>query len=242
MDHDYIASRQIVEHYVAGRLSDDESARFEEHMIGCPDCQGEVSMANELKLGLEDAAAAGEWRRLAKKGRFAWLRNAFSFPAPAWALAGVLIVLLPAWLLMRSMESRNAQLSTEVAELRNRPVQPAAPSAAGVPILTLSMSRGVSDGNEPVPQLRIEPGQTDVILALEYIHDPSVKFYRATIERPDNAKVAVVDSLPLTSADTIGVRMQSQALTPGRYRVVLEGVNADGRAAPLGRFEFEVIL
>jgi hypothetical protein len=241
MDHHYIASHQIVELYVSGRLADDQSAAFEEHLIECRECQEDVSLANDLKLGLEDAAAAGEWKRSAERGLAAWLRQAFASPAPAWALAGVLITLLPAWLLLRSLDQRNVQLSAEMAELRNRPAPPSPPSAAGVPVLSLSLSRGVGRGKEPVPQVRVDPGQTAIVLALEYIHDPAVKSYRATLERADHTLLAAIDSLSPMSTDTIGVQVQSRVLSPGRYSVALTGVNASGRAAPLGRFEFEVV-
>jgi Putative zinc-finger len=64
MDHDYINEHGVVSGYVAGRLSPEERAGFEEHFLDCRQCLEQIEVTSELREGLrqvakEDAARAG---------------------------------------------------------------------------------------------------------------------------------------------------------------------------------------
>jgi hypothetical protein len=64
MDHDYINEHGVVALYVAGKLSPEERARFEEHFVDCRQCLEQIELTGELRDGLrqvakEDAARAG---------------------------------------------------------------------------------------------------------------------------------------------------------------------------------------
>jgi hypothetical protein len=64
MDHDYINEHGVVALYVAGRLSPEERAGFEEHFVDCRQCLEQIELTGELRDGLrqvakEDAARAG---------------------------------------------------------------------------------------------------------------------------------------------------------------------------------------
>ena len=64
MDHDYINEHGVVALYVAGRLSPEERAGFEEHFVDCRQCLEQIEVTGELRDGLrqvakEDAARAG---------------------------------------------------------------------------------------------------------------------------------------------------------------------------------------
>src|ERR1700723_2225071 len=64
MDHDYINEHGVVSLYVAGRLSPEERAGFEEHFVDCRQCLDQIEVTGELRDGLrqvakEDAARAG---------------------------------------------------------------------------------------------------------------------------------------------------------------------------------------
>ena len=64
MDHDYINEHGVVALYVAGRLSPEERAGFEEHFVDCRQCLKQIEVTGELRDGLrqvakEDAARAG---------------------------------------------------------------------------------------------------------------------------------------------------------------------------------------
>ena len=64
MDHDYINEHGVVALYVAGRLSPEERAGFEEHFVDCRQCLEQIEVTGELRDGLrqvakEDAARGG---------------------------------------------------------------------------------------------------------------------------------------------------------------------------------------
>jgi hypothetical protein len=67
MDHDYINERGVVSLYVAGKLSPEELARFEDHFVDCRQCLEQIEVTGELRQGLrqvakEDAAGRGAAR------------------------------------------------------------------------------------------------------------------------------------------------------------------------------------
>jgi|SRR5580658_2688098 hypothetical protein len=67
MDHDYINERGVVSLYVAGKLSPEELARFEDHFVDCRQCLEQIEVTGELREGLrqvakEDAAGRGAAR------------------------------------------------------------------------------------------------------------------------------------------------------------------------------------
>lgn len=236
MDHEYIASNEIVERYVAGRLPEDEAGRLEEHLLECRACQDDVETIRDLRRGLEEAAAAGEWRQPVLQTVPWWRR--FAIPAPAWALAGVLIAALPAFLVLHSENLRIAQLRASNDSLQREAVANKTREAMGVPLLTLSLSRGAGDG--AVPQVRLAPAQSALVLAIEYVPDPFVKAYHATLEGPGDRKIVVPDPLTAVAPDVLGVEFRRSILTPGRYTLILSGADASGRSAILGRFGFEI--
>ncbi len=237
MDHEYIASHEIVEHYVTGRLPEDEAERLEDHLLECRACQDEVETIRDLRRGLEEAAATGKWERMAAPAVPWWKK--FAIPAPAWALAGVLIAALPAFLVLRSEDLRIARLSASNDSLQRGAAANKAREAMGVPLLSLSLSRGAGDG--AVPTVRLSAAQTALVLAIDYVPDPLVKVYHATLEGPGNKKIVVPDPLTAVAPDVLGIEFQRSVLTSGRYTLVLTGVDASGRSATLGRFGFEIM-
>jgi Putative zinc-finger len=52
MDHKHIEQFDLVSRYVMGRLAPEESARFEEHFIDCPECIDRLTLTRELRDGL----------------------------------------------------------------------------------------------------------------------------------------------------------------------------------------------
>ena len=64
MDHDYIDEHGLVALYVAGKLSAEQRAGFEEHFVDCRQCLEQIEVTGELREGLrqvakEDAAGPG---------------------------------------------------------------------------------------------------------------------------------------------------------------------------------------
>jgi len=56
MDHDYINEHGVVSLYVAGKLSPEERAGFEEHFVDCQQCLEQIEVTAELREGLRQVA------------------------------------------------------------------------------------------------------------------------------------------------------------------------------------------
>ncbi|HEX7180782.1 MAG TPA: zf-HC2 domain-containing protein [Thermoanaerobaculia bacterium] len=113
MDHSEIQERGLVELYHRGLLPPDEEALFEEHFVGCPECQEQLVYARGFQKGLKTLAAEDAARTVVQAGLLAWLARRGRL---AGLLAAVLVLaaLLPAFWLA----ARNRDLRASAAEAR----------------------------------------------------------------------------------------------------------------------------
>jgi hypothetical protein len=77
------------EKYSMGRLSEEEEARCEEHLLVCATCRQQVDSADQYVGAMKSAAAATAEMRPRRKSRFSW-----SVVRPVWALGLALLVLV----------------------------------------------------------------------------------------------------------------------------------------------------
>jgi hypothetical protein len=105
MDHSYIDEHNVVARYGMGKLSSEESARFEEHFVDCPQCLEQLETTHDLKqafrtLVAEDAAHTGFIGTPAKPLRRA---SAGWRPGLVALAACLLVIALSAVLLVRQL-------------------------------------------------------------------------------------------------------------------------------------------
>ena len=68
MDHPRIEAEGIVDRYLAGRLSDEDEADFEEHLFACSACLAEVETGEQMRRGLREVAAEDTARAVVAAG------------------------------------------------------------------------------------------------------------------------------------------------------------------------------
>ena len=112
---DEFAAGFVTERYVAGKLSESETEAFEEHLLVCDRCQGEVTLAVAVREALPEGEADEE---PAGVRRLPWRGAGIGFTLAAAAVATILI--LP-----------SERVSGPIAEL-GRVTQP--PIYLGVPV------------------------------------------------------------------------------------------------------------
>ncbi|MCP4658045.1 MAG: zf-HC2 domain-containing protein, partial [bacterium] len=141
MTHTEIDRHDVVERYVAGKLSADDEARFEEHYLDCPACTQAIEDAERLHRGLAMVAAQDLVVRrsiftaaVLRTGRGAML-----------AAALLVVLLLPAGLAWQ----RAGRLDAELAAARRELADERRPRI-NTPILTLGPSRV---GEPPTQQI-----------------------------------------------------------------------------------------
>jgi hypothetical protein len=72
MDHDYIQQSDLVDQYVMGKLTTQESEQFEEHFIDCPLCIDRLKTARDFRHGLELLSLQQTIHVRNEKPEFSW--------------------------------------------------------------------------------------------------------------------------------------------------------------------------
>ena len=132
MKHLDIEENQVIDRYVLGSLSPDETAEFEEHYLSCQQCLDQLALAESMQRGFKRAAGQDVARIAATQqlAMVAWLsRLSRSRQAAALLLAllVVAVVALPGGLALR----RLGKVDRELAETRRALEQEKERSAAG---------------------------------------------------------------------------------------------------------------
>lgn len=255
MDHQSIDAGNIAERYVTGRLPPEDAASFEEHYLDCPSCCARVEAAERLQRGLRRLAEEAAVRA---PGALRWSRS------PRWALAAaalLAVALLPAWLELREVQrlrsdlartkveqgsadrlngelqqtrrdlaaeaEKREALAREMASDRqpqiNLPVLSLTPVRGGAPVRTLKLP-----AKPGWIALWIEPGDTDY---------PA---YRATLSNDRGAVVFQASRLALNDLGALLVTVHSTSLSPGAYRMEVEGLPRSGAPVSVGRFPLRI--
>ena len=124
MDHSYVEEHDLIESYLAGRLSEEERDAFEAHYFACEACLELLETAEAFREGMQQAAAEDIARASTARAQLGLLA---AFAALSrwrrFALAGALLLLaaLPSFWLMgrnRALEQRLASASAGAEQQR----------------------------------------------------------------------------------------------------------------------------
>ncbi|HEX6928647.1 MAG TPA: zf-HC2 domain-containing protein [Gammaproteobacteria bacterium] len=210
--HDDAGLDEIVQRYVFGRLSADESERFEAHYLDCAECQDRLETFEAMRAGL--TALGGE--------------NVHHLPlpprpvsrAPAMAMAAILagLVALPLGMMLES-PSRG----------------PGPASVAGVPVLPVSQLRGSGDE----PQAVITPPTGSPFVLMLELAWPEHAAYTVRIHAADGGVLWTGEGLQPNYLDSLAVSIPPGFLAPGIYRAEVLAETAAGDAF-IGAFPFRV--
>jgi len=221
MDHSEIERDDVVERYVAGKLTPDEEARFEEHYLDCPACIRAVEDAERLRRGLELVAA----QELAARRTVLAAATALLRSRPGALLTGLVLVLA---LLPASLAWRQAgRLGDELDAARNELADERRPRI-NTPVLTLEPFRA---GEPPVQRISLTD-EPEWIVVLVELGDAAEASYRATLVRSDGTSVWEADGLEPSYLGAVSLSLHSSSLPPGEHVLRLEGAS-DRHAFPL---------
>jgi hypothetical protein len=213
------AEHDLIDDYVAGRLSADDRRRFEERVLPRPEMAGRVAFARALAAA--KAAKPSERRSVARP----WLATA------AAAVLAVASAGLGAGLLHERRERADAQsridaLEGVVAAQQQQLQAVPAPRAEAAPraatLRVVELRGGTSRGDGPAANEIDEPGTGWLQLRLK-VDEHLYPFYKATLETPENrvlARLPVVRSEAPLAAE---VMVPGPMLKAGAYVVLLWG-------------------
>lgn len=253
MDHAHIEEHGLIDLYHRGQLPPEEESAFEEHFVGCADCQERLQMARGFQRGLKTAVAED----VAKAGLLAWLVRRRWLALAALVLAAVLPVLgylagsreaapmntEASWRQLYEKERRSAEGLRQRLEQseRRRLAQveqtPAPPSPlVNTPVFLLTAVRGEE---KEATAVAVESGWFS--LAVDAGDDPRFESYRVTIADAQGRRVFRQTGLKPNALEAVLLTFPVGFLEPGEYRLELAGVKLEGGAVELGGHSFRIL-
>lgn len=252
MDHAYIEEHGLIDLYHRGQLPPEEEAGFEEHFVGCADCQERLQMARGFQRGLKTVVA----EEITQAGLLAWLVRRRWLAVAALILAAVLPVLgylagsretaplntEASWRQLYEKERRDAEGLRERLEQSERqrvahlPETPAPPSPlVNTPVFLLTAVRG----EDEAASVKVESGYFS--LAVDAGDDPRFESYRVTITDAQGKRVFREAGLKPNALEALLLTFPAGFFKPGEHRLALEGIKPDGGAAELGGYSFRIV-
>jgi hypothetical protein len=266
MNHSYAEEHDLVEAYLAERLSESEREAFEAHYFDCATCLERLETASDFREGMRQVAAEDIAQAAAAHVQLGQIGLLASLAALSrrhrLALAGILLLLaaLPLWLIesnrglerqrtalearLHSLEETQAgdrrRHAEELAQARqvHTPETTTVQPQVNVPLFLLAAVRSGEAGREPVSQIPLSPTATSVILTAELA---TVDFttYRASL-RADGKEIWQAGGLRPDSRDTLVLLLPASMLQPGVYQLTIEGAKSDGVWSVVAGYPFRV--
>lgn len=229
MDHATIERERFIDRYLLAQLNEDEAASFEEHYLGCAQCLDELEAAEQLQLGLKQAAAEDVakvtatlslWSRLA---RWPHQRPALVFAALA------LLLLLPA-----GLSWQLSQLQSELARTRVQLETVQSPQA-GTLITYLDAERSAPAADSaPTQRIRLPAEPSWIVLAAQL--DAAASQISAELRDPDGAVIWQASGLTADALGNLTVSVHSAQMQPGDYQLQLSARSRSGQ-----RYTFRIL-
>jgi hypothetical protein len=223
MDHAYVEEHDLVEAYLAGRLSERDRDAFEAHYFGCETCLERLETANDFREGMRQVAAEDIAQAAAARTRLGLLAAIAALSLRhRLALAGALLLLvaLPSlWL-----AQRNHGLQEQLAEASAGAEQAADQRAAlEARVLSLEEARA-ADRRRLEEELARERG------AHEAAGRPQVNvplFLLAAVRSGEPEGREPVNQIPLSSTGSVILTAELATVDFPAYRASLR--TAGGR-------------
>ena len=208
MDEKYTKEDMLVERYLEGKLTAEQTASFEEQFLSSDELLNELEAAERLGQGLHDVSAL-ENAHVTKK----LTSNVVSlFQSPRYAMAASFMLLVSL-----SVSSVLLQKNAHLSEFDSNQAVPSE-------IIPLVSVRGAA-GNE-LNTLPLGDTPKQFVLMLDPGFEP-YSHYRATVYRLDTAKEPAmlwqVDEMLPGYEDMLALSLPSSVLSTGDYEIQLEG-------------------
>ena len=224
LDHDLIREESLLELYDLGRLPTEREAAFEEHLVGCPECQDALEVHRSFARGMRTLAAEDTARAVAPLAILAWLaRRSRAFQGGVLSFLAVLVVGALLWPVVRSPGRGGDGVET------------------GTPVVLLDAYRSGGPGEgEPEATIDAEAAARPVILAVDVGADSRFADYRLTVFGPDGGEVFRRDGLRPNALEVVMATFPAGFFEAGDHRLVVEGLRSDGSPELVAERRFRV--
>ena len=232
-----VAEDELIDEYLADRLSGADRKSFESHFLIAPERQQKLRFSRAFRKYVKLNEVAYLQKGTTKSERpnslVEKLWSAKSFP-PSWAnnrhrvlafsLAGAL-VFAASWLVFHNRSSETT--------LRRHPQN----------IVKVALISGSTRGNGAIQKVLVPPGVDSVQLEIELARN-EYKSYTEELLTPENYNLMTTDGIRPEVTNGNGFVyfiLPSQILKPGDYQVRLDGIAESGSREPVGNYRFRVV-
>ena len=234
MEHPYLEEEQVVERYLRGSLTADETARFEEHYLTCQTCLDRLDLVERFDRALKGVAQ----EEVARSTLTIWARLRRSpWLSPALAVL-LLLVAIPGGLGWRTIQRLDGELErtqATLAELQNRHPE----AEVNVPILRLSPVRSAVEQNEPVHRLTLPSDLRWIVLSLE-LEEAEYPRFRVTLVNPEGKVAWQRDDVERDRLGALVLLLPATLFEAGDSQLRVEGLAPGAEPVPLAPFSFRV--
>ena len=222
MDRDFIARNQIVERYLSGRLPLKAATEFERFCRDHGQLLDEIGLPERVNAGLRLLEASGKPEPWQEAPRPVWQK-----PQVTLMLAAAVVVLGMALAIVGAASSSKGHRIAELQKLNSERALDAATSTREIRLLP---SRS---GASNSPAITIGGGASAQLADLKIDESRSpYHTFRVTIDRIDQGRVAVINTLGKDSNGHLRIALNSSALGPGNSQLTLEGLDWRGQPQP----------
>jgi hypothetical protein len=227
MDRDFIIKNQIVERYLAGRLPPKGVTDFERLIRSRPQLIDELGLAEKVNAGLRLLDAAGIAEPWAEKPKKFWEKPLFGIGAAALAA----LALIGCLVLAMQVSSRDAEIEKRKKENIERPISPSTTKRT----ILVNVARNGPPGGAALTLHKGDFAEMKADLSWARYTQ-----FRVSIDRVDQARVAVIDSVERDSNGHLRLSLNAGAFGPGDYLVTIEGMTMKRESVPMAWYRFSV--
>jgi len=220
IDRQFIASHQIIERYLSGRLPLKGAQEFERFCREHPELLDEIGLSEHIHAALRLLESGGRtppWEERPKR----WWEKLLNLPVMA-GLAGLCVVLAATTLVSAgrlSAQHRRADSLTRRLAAQPLNAPETTRSITLIPSRTAPMRQSlatIGGANAQMDDLKID---------LSWAKFAS---YRVSIDRIGQGRVAVLRGLQRDSNGDLRIDLNSSALGPGDYQLSIDGLSWRG--------------
>lgn len=236
MDREFIEKHQVVERYLAGKLPFKAVQDFERFCRENPELLDEIELPERLNAGLRLLEASG--KPPAPPGpeepiqpKAQWWRR-IEVTAGLAALGAVLLISL--WVL----GIKYAERGDKVTALQQRAESGSLQAPGRMRTIKLTPSRVPTNRAALTLQLKETSELVELLLNVSATRHNA---FRLTIEKKDQARAGTIHNLLRDSNGNLRLMFNSSALSPGAYKVTIEGLPGRGSPVAVGYFTVRAV-
>jgi hypothetical protein len=230
MDAAFIERNQIVERYLTGKLPPRGIIDFERWCRENPQLVDSLGLSDRINAALKLLDASGRPEPWAEKPRRFYERALVFFGVLGAAVIGLAIA--------ASMSVRATEAERQVAVLEKRVNErPLLPATSTRPI-TVEPSRTGPSQRAALTLVGTSGEMADLKVDVSWSRYTN---FRVTIDRTNQGRVAVLGNQQRDSNGQLRLALNSSALGPGDYQLVLEGLDWRGNPDPQGWVTIAVV-